>query len=76
MYLNGLDQCIRARYGCSLILIHHIGHAVRDRARGPFGLIGNTDANFVSAQATASGRSVRRAARADDGFTFQGSIAS
>jgi hypothetical protein len=47
MYLNGLDQCIRARYGSSVILIHHIGHAARDRARGPFALIGNTDANFL-----------------------------
>ncbi len=47
MYLNGLDHLVRARYGCSVILIHHIGHAVRDRARGPFALIGNTDANFL-----------------------------
>ena len=47
LYLNGLDQLLRARYGCSVILIHHIGHAARDRARGPFALIGNTDANFL-----------------------------
>lgn len=47
LYLNGLDQLIRARYGCAVILIHHIGHQNRDRARGPFALIGNTDANFL-----------------------------
>jgi len=46
-YLNRLDQLVRARYGCAVILIHHIGHAARDRARGPFSLISNTDANFL-----------------------------
>jgi hypothetical protein len=47
MYLNGLDQQVRARYGCSVILVHHIGHAARDRARGPFALIASTDANYL-----------------------------
>jgi hypothetical protein len=47
IYLNGLDQHIRARYGCAVMLLHHIGHAVRNRARGPFALIGSTDANFL-----------------------------
>ena len=45
IYLNRLDQGIRAVYGASVILVHHIGHAARDRARGPFTLTGSTDAN-------------------------------
>ena len=48
--LNGLDQQLRARYGCGILLIHRIGHAVRDRARGPFALTSNTDANFLIAR--------------------------
>jgi hypothetical protein len=47
IYLNGLDQHVRATYAASVLLVHHIGHAVRDRARGPFALIGSTDANFL-----------------------------
>jgi hypothetical protein len=47
MYLNGQDQQIRARYGASVLLIHHVGHGARDRARGPFSLIASTDANFL-----------------------------
>jgi KaiC/GvpD/RAD55 family RecA-like ATPase len=47
MYLNRLDQGMRARYGATVLLIHHVGHAARDRARGPFTLIANTDANFL-----------------------------
>lgn len=46
-YLNQLDSQIRARYGAAIILIHHIGHSNKDRARGPFSLIANTDANFL-----------------------------
>jgi KaiC/GvpD/RAD55 family RecA-like ATPase len=46
MYLNRLDQGIRAPYGASVVLVHHVGHAARDRARGPFTLTGSTDANF------------------------------
>jgi KaiC/GvpD/RAD55 family RecA-like ATPase len=46
VYLNRLDQGIRASYGASVVLVHHIGHAARDRARGPFTLTGSTDCNF------------------------------
>jgi KaiC/GvpD/RAD55 family RecA-like ATPase len=47
MYLNRVDREIRARYGCSVLLVHHVGHQGRDRARGPFALIASTDANFL-----------------------------
>jgi KaiC/GvpD/RAD55 family RecA-like ATPase len=46
-YLNIVDRCIRAHYGAAVLLIHHIGHAARDRARGPYSLIQSTDANFL-----------------------------
>jgi hypothetical protein len=47
VYINMLDMQIRARYGASVILIHHVGHAAKDRARGPFALIASTDANYL-----------------------------
>lgn len=46
-YLNRLDQSIRAPYGATVLLIHHVGHSNKDRARGPFSLIASTDANFL-----------------------------
>lgn len=46
-YLNMIDQYIRARYGATVLLIHHIGHLERKRARGPFSLIASTDANYL-----------------------------
>jgi hypothetical protein len=45
-YLNRLDQGIRAPFGASVILVHHVGHAARDRARGPIVFTANTEANF------------------------------
>lgn len=46
MYLNGLDLQLRARFGCSVILVHHVGHE-NARARGPSTFIRGTDANFT-----------------------------
>jgi KaiC/GvpD/RAD55 family RecA-like ATPase len=46
-YLNMIDGCIRARYHATIILIHHVGHGERQRARGPFSLIASTDANYL-----------------------------
>ena len=45
-FLNLLDQQVRARYRCSILFLHHIGHAIKDRARGPYALTASTDANF------------------------------
>jgi hypothetical protein len=47
LYLNSIDQRLRSRFGCCVLLIHHIGHAARDRSRGPFALIASTDANYL-----------------------------
>jgi hypothetical protein len=46
VYLNGIDQQLRARYGCTVILVHHVGHE-NGRARGPSTFIRGTDANFT-----------------------------
>jgi hypothetical protein len=46
-YLNLIDQRLRSRFGCTVLLLHHIGHQARDRSRGPFSLIASTDANYL-----------------------------
>jgi len=46
VYLNRLDNGLRAVYGCSVLFVTHVGHAVKDRARGPYALMANTDANY------------------------------
>lgn len=43
-YLATIDQGIRARYGCGVLLTHHVGHAEKSRIRGPIVLAANTDA--------------------------------
>jgi KaiC/GvpD/RAD55 family RecA-like ATPase len=45
-YLNLLDAELRDRYKCCLIYVHHTGHQEKQRARGPYVLAANTDANF------------------------------
>ena len=45
-YLNQLDQAVRVRYGASVLIVHHTGHAEKQRARGAYALMANTDANF------------------------------
>jgi hypothetical protein len=42
-YLNGLDNYLRVRFGCSVLLVHHVGHAEKGRHRGPIVLAANTD---------------------------------
>jgi hypothetical protein len=46
-FLNAIDAGLRQKYHCSLLLIHHVGHGDKTRARGPSNLIGNTDASFL-----------------------------
>jgi hypothetical protein len=45
-YLNRLDADLRDRFKCCLIYVHHTGHQEKQRARGPYALMANTDANF------------------------------
>lgn len=46
-YLNGLDKMLRVPFGCTVLLVHHVGHAAKDRARGSYVLMANTDANYL-----------------------------
>jgi hypothetical protein len=45
-YLNQIDQELRSRFEATALLVHHCGHAEKGRARGPYSLMANTDANF------------------------------
>lgn len=42
-YLAIIDQCLRARYQCAVLMTHHVGHGAKDRMRGPIVLAANTD---------------------------------
>lgn len=46
-FLNAVNNSLRMRYRCTVLMIHHVGHAVKDRARGPSSLVANTDASFL-----------------------------
>jgi AAA domain len=45
-YLNLIDSELRHRYGACILLVHHVGHQEKHRARGPYVFMANTDANF------------------------------
>ena len=45
-YLNLIDQKLRVPYRATVIYVHHTGHMEKQRARGPYTLMANTDANF------------------------------
>jgi hypothetical protein len=45
-FLNQLDELLRVRYGCTVLLVHHVGHGAKDRTRGSYALLSNTDANY------------------------------
>jgi hypothetical protein len=47
LFLNRINGALRERYGCTVLLIHHVGHAAKDRPRGPSSLVANTDAAFM-----------------------------
>ncbi len=46
-YLNGLDKLLRVPMGASILLVHHVGHMAKERARGSYALMANTDANYL-----------------------------
>lgn len=45
-YLNALDSRLRTRFGCTVLLIHHVGHTEKGRHRGPIVFAANTDAEI------------------------------
>jgi hypothetical protein len=42
-YLAVVDHVLRGEYRCGVLLTHHVGHAEKDRIRGPIILAANTD---------------------------------
>ncbi|MGO9039037.1 MAG: AAA family ATPase [Steroidobacteraceae bacterium] len=47
IYLNQIDQELRGRFDATVLMVHHCGHAEKGRARGPYSLMANTDANYL-----------------------------
>lgn len=45
-FINALDTHLRQRLKCSVLLVHHVGHQAKDRARGSYALMASTDAWF------------------------------
>lgn len=45
-FINALDQHLRQRLRCSVLLVHHVGHNSKDRARGSYSLMSSTDAFY------------------------------
>ncbi len=45
-FLTQLDLHLRQPFGCSVLLVHHVGHGSKERARGSYVLMGDTDANY------------------------------
>jgi hypothetical protein len=45
-FVNALDLHLRQRLRCTVLLVHHTGHGAKDRARGSYSLMANTDANY------------------------------
>lgn len=45
--LIGAADRLRQRYNATVLLVHHVGHAAKDRARGSYALMAATDAHFL-----------------------------
>jgi hypothetical protein len=42
-YLRTINSAIRARFGCTVVVIHHSGHAASERPRGSSAITANVD---------------------------------
>ncbi len=45
-FFSLLDMHLRHRFGCSVLVVHHVGHGAKDRARGSYTIMADTDANY------------------------------
>lgn len=45
-FISAVDE-IRSHYDCTVLAVHHTGHAQKDRARGSSALLGAVDAEFM-----------------------------
>ncbi|WP_419833082.1 AAA family ATPase [Endozoicomonas atrinae] len=46
-FINHIDQLLRARYQCNVLIVHHTGVGSKDRARGNSALKGALDAEYA-----------------------------
>ena len=46
-FIQHIDQLLRARYACNVLIIHHTGVGAKDRARGNSALKGALDAEYA-----------------------------
>lgn len=47
LFFSLLDAHLRQRFGCSVLVVHHVGHGAKDRTRGSYTIMGDTDANYL-----------------------------
>jgi hypothetical protein len=45
-WLNRLDEYLRVRYGCTVLLVHHVGNQEKGRTRGSYAILANTDSSY------------------------------
>lgn len=46
IFIDHVDRLLRAVYGCTVIIVHHTGHANKERARGSMALRGGVDFEY------------------------------
>lgn len=46
VFVEHVDRYLRARYGCTVLIVHHTGHSNKERARGSMALKGALDFEF------------------------------
>ena len=46
-FINHIDQLLRAKYACNVLIVHHTGVGSKDRARGNSALKGALDAEYM-----------------------------
>lgn len=46
-FINNLDQLVRARFNCTILVVHHSGHKEISRGRGSSSLRGALDSEFM-----------------------------
>jgi hypothetical protein len=45
-FLRNLNAFVRSRFGCCVLVIHHVGHGDKDRERGAYAIRANADARM------------------------------
>lgn len=46
VFVDNVDKMLRAKYGCTVLIVHHTGHANKERARGAMALKGALDYEY------------------------------